>query len=308
MCCFYILVLATEHRCVVQYEKIIETEGSDVPNKAFLEITNACNLSCGFCHGTKRPLRYMSKDEFTTAAKKLCGWADYLYFHVMGEPLLHPDLAGLLDVADELGHRVILTTNGTLLSRRRDTLLSASALHKVSVSCHCYEVNSLGITLDEYLTDVFDFCRRAADAGIIAVMRLWNLGGKDSLNERILTAMHAAFPGEWKQIYSGYKLCDRVFLEWGEKFDWPDEKAEPVGADHSCYGLRDQIGILSDGTVVPCCLDADGAVPLGNIFESDLDAILTSPRAVALRRSFECGHVTEELCRRCGYAASRMKR
>lgn len=250
----------------------------------------------------------MSVPEFTAAAQKLCGFADYLYFHVMGEPLLHPDLGEFLRIADELGHRVILTTNGTLLPGRAEVLLSAPALHKVSVSCHCYEVNSLGVTLDEYLDGVFGFCRRAADAGIIAVMRLWNLGGKDSLNERILASMHDAFPCEWKEIYSGYKLADRVFLEWGEKFDWPDENADVIGDCHSCYGLRDQIGVLSDGTVVPCCLDADGVIALGNIFTDELDSVLSSPRAAALRRSFETGHVTEELCRRCGYAASRMKR
>lgn len=279
-----------------------------VPNKAFLEITNACNLSCGFCHGTHRAVRFMSKDEFTVAAEKLRGFADYLYFHVMGEPLLHPELGEFLNIAHDLGHRVILTTNGTLLSSRADTLLSAKSLHKVSISCHCYEVNAIGITLEEYLADVFDFCRRAADVGIIAVMRLWNLGGENTMNDRILESMHVAFPGEWKEIYSGYKLCDKVFLEWGERFDWPDVDAEYVGESHSCYGLRDQIGVLSDGTVVPCCLDADGGVPLGNLFGSDLDEILSSPRATALRRSFETGRVSEELCKRCGYAARRMKR
>ncbi len=93
-----------------------------------------------------------------------------------------------------------------------------------------------------------------------------------------------------------------MFLEWGDKFDWPDEDAEVCSTSHSCYGLRDQVGVLSDGTVVPCCLDAEGAVNLGNIFESSLEEILASPRAVALRRSFETKQITEPLCQRCGYA------
>ncbi len=279
-----------------------------MPNKAFLEITNVCNLDCDFCHGTRRPPRFMSKEEFTLAAERLVGYADYLYFHVMGEPLLHPRLDELLSVAHSLSHRVILTTNGTLLPQMADILLSSPALFKISISCHCYEAASVGITLDDYLDGVLDFCRHAKERGIIAVMRLWNLGGKESLNGYILDRMHAAFPDEWREIYSGYKLCDRVFLEWGDKFDWPDIGASEQSSAHSCYGLRDQIGILSYGTVVPCCLDADGAVPLGNIFDSDLASILSSPRAVSLRRSFELRQVTEPLCRRCGYAASRMKR
>lgn len=278
-----------------------------MPNKAFLEITNACNLACDFCHGTKREIRYMTEEEFSLAAKKLRPFADYLYFHLMGEPLLHPKLGEFLSLAGELGYRVILTTNGTLLKKRESELLLSCALHKVSISLHAYEANAMGIPIEEYLSDCFDFCERAAAAGKIAVMRLWNLGGADTKNSYILDAMKARFSGEWKEIYSGYKLSDKIFLEWGERFEWPDLDAPDYGSSHSCFGLRDQIGVLSDGTVVPCCLDAEGSIPLGNIFEDELDAIMSSKRAVALKASFEKREVSEPLCRRCGYAAKKRK-
>lgn len=277
-----------------------------MPNKAYLEITNVCNLACTFCHGTKRSPRFMTEEEFTLAATRLRPFADYLYFHLMGEPLLHPQLGDFLDIAADLGFRVILTTNGTLLPDCTATLLGARALHKVSISLHCYEANTLASSVEDYLNACFAFCRAAAEKGVIAVMRLWNIGGAESLNESILAAMHEAFPGEWKQIYSGFKMADRIFLEWGEKFDWPDLEAEEVDENHGCRGLIDQVGVLSDGTVVPCCLDAEGAIPLGNLFVSELTDILASPRAEALRRSFRQKCVTEPLCRRCGYAAVRM--
>ncbi|MBR6514965.1 MAG: SPASM domain-containing protein [Clostridia bacterium] len=276
-----------------------------MPNKVFFEITNACNLSCSFCHGTKREIKYLSRDEFISGCEQLRGFADYLYFHLMGEPLLHPLLGEFFDIANELGFRVILTTNGTLLDKKKDILLSAKALHKVSISLHCYEANDMGFSIDDYLKSCFDFCREASDKGIISVMRLWNEGGESSLNQKILDQMHSYFSDQWKEIYSGYKLCEKVFLEWGNKFDWPDSEAEYVGENHSCYGLRDQIGILSDGTIVPCCLDAEGAINLGNIFETDLDEILNSPRAIALKNSFEKRKITEALCQRCGYAKMR---
>ena len=276
-----------------------------MPNKAFFEITNACNLKCSFCHGTKRKIKYLSLEEFNRGAEQLRGFADYLYFHLMGEPLLHPMLGTFFHIAHELGFKVILTTNGTLLDKKKDILLSARALHKVSISLHCYEANNIGMSIDEYLKSCFDFCREAAEADIIAVMRLWNEGGENSLNEKILDAMHSYFPDEWKEIYSGYKLCDKVFLEWGQKFDWPDIETEYAGDSHSCYGLRDQIGVLSDGTVVPCCLDAEGVINLGNIFETPLNEILNSPRAKVLKESFEKRKITEELCCRCGYAKMR---
>ncbi|MBQ7810262.1 MAG: radical SAM protein [Clostridia bacterium] len=273
-----------------------------MPNKAYLEITNVCNLSCSFCHGTIREPKFISTEEFKTAAKKLREFADFLYFHLLGEPLLHPDLAEFFSISEELDFKVNLTTNGTLLKEREDVLLNAKSLRKISISLHSYEVNSIGMSLDDYLKMCFDFCKKAAENKKIAVMRLWNKGGFDSLNSEILEKMHKAFEGEWQELYSGYKLCEYVFLEWGELFEWPDKKAEDIGSNHSCYGLRDQIGVHSDGTVVPCCLDAEGTINLGNIFESDLEDILKSERAENLKKSFQTRNVTEDLCRRCGYA------
>ncbi len=275
-----------------------------MPGKAFLEITNSCNLSCSFCHGTKRPVHFLTIAEFTKAVKEIRPFAEYLYFHLMGEPLLHPALGQFLQIAGEAGFRVILTTNGTLLEKRRDVLLSAPALHKVSISLHSFEGEA--VQMGPYLESCFRFCEEAADHGIISVLRLWNLGAAHTENAGILQRMHTWFDGdsmkEWKEIYSGFKIRDRIFLEWGERFDWPDQDAEPVSTSHSCFGLRDQFGVLSDGTVVPCCLDADGAIPLGNLFKTPLAEILSSPRAASLRRSFETRQITEPLCQRCGYA------
>ena len=277
-----------------------------MPNKAFLEITNVCNLACSFCHGTKREPHFMTVDEFKRAASEIRPFADYLYFHLMGEPLLHPEIGTFLDIAGKLGFKVILTTNGTLLSSVGDILLSSPALFKVSISLHSYEANKVCESLDSYLSDCFDFCKKASKKGIISVLRLWNIGGLESLNDEIIAKMHSAFDGgttkEWQEIYSGYKVDEKLFLEWGDLFEWPDIDGKEYGGDHGCYGLRDQIGVLCDGTVVPCCLDADGAIDLGNIFTIPLEDILNSDRAKRLKQSFIDRNVCEELCRKCGYA------
>ena len=278
-----------------------------MPNKAFLEITNICNLSCTFCHGTKRAPRMMNREEFSLAASRLRPFADYLFYHLLGEPLLHPQLGEFLAIAASLGFQSIITTNGTLLHKQKDTLLTAKSLRKVSISLHCYEANAIGISLEDYLAQCFSFCKQASEQGIIAVMRLWNNGGADKLNERILTKMHEAFPEEWKTLHSGYQLQPKVFLEWGDLFEWPDSDAPDYGGKHSCYGLRDQVGVLCDGSVVPCCLDAEGTITLGNIFETDIETILNTPRAKALKRSFEQRNISEPLCRRCGYASVKRK-
>lgn len=277
-----------------------------MPNKAFLEITNACNLDCCFCHKTARPVHFMSEDEFTLAATRVRSFADYLYFHLMGEPLLHPRISRFFEIAADLGYQVIITTNGTLLDKCTEILLNAPALRKVSISLHSHEANRSGIPMEDYLNAVFDFCRKASEKGIISVMRLWNIGGEENKNPFILEKMKKAFGDCWKETYSGFKIREKLFLEWGERFDWPDIDGEYLGCDHTCYGLRDQIGILCDGSVVPCCLDADGVITLGNIFDSTIEEILESKRARTLKESLLRRTPAEPLCHRCAYA--RMKK
>lgn len=272
--------------------------------RAYIEITNICNLSCDFCPGTKRSTRSMSVEEFTSVAQKLRGTVKYLYLHVMGEPLLHENLTDFLDIARELGFRVCLTTNGTLLGNRGEKLLAHRALHKVSVSLHSMEGNGVS-DLAAYLSDVWAFSEQAAESGVIVALRLWNIGGKDARNGEILHFLEeklGEYPLAKPQPREGnWKLRERIYLEQAERFEWPDLAAAEENV-RFCLGLREQVAVLCDGTVVPCCLDHEGDIPLGNLFTQELSEILNSPRAKALYDGFSCGRPSEELCRRCGYA------
>jgi len=269
--------------------------------KIYLEISNLCNLSCAFCPGTRRSGRAMTEDDMVALLPKLRPYADYLYFHLMGEPLLHPKLEKFLGMAHESGFKVILTTNGTLLPKQQALLLHAPALHKVNISLHAFEANDLTVPFSDYLDGCFRFGRAMEGKKIIAY-RLWNSGGQDEKNAEILTALKHYFPSDWTEERRGIRIGDRIYLEYGDKFDWPDLTAEDGGEAVFCHGLRDQIGVLCDGTVVPCCLDHEGDIALGNLFEQEMEEILTSPRAKALYEGFSQRKAAEELCRRCGYA------
>ena len=253
--------------------------------KAYLEITDICNLSCSFCPGTRREKRFMTAEEFRVLAGKLRPHTDYLYLHLMGEPLLHPDLCKLLGIAGELGFKVILTTNGTLLAKAGDVLLASPGVHKVNVSLQSFEANKNG-ALEEYISSCAAFAKKAADHGKLCVLRLWNEGGANTLNGRIKELLEKSFPPPWRESRQSLVLGDRVFLESGTKFDWPDMGADDTGDRRFCYALKDQVGVLCDGTVVPCCLDHEGDIPLGDLFEDSLENILASPRAVAMREGF----------------------
>lgn len=268
--------------------------------KAYVEIGNICNLSCSFCPGTKREKRFMTAAEFRIAAERLQAYTDYLYFHLMGEPLMHPELDTLLSIAADMGYKVIITTNGTLLEKRGALLLESAAVHKVNISLQSFEANEGG-ALESYVESCARFAALAGERGKLCVLRLWNNNGLDSLNGDIRAILRRHFPGEWRQSRRSLVLSERVYLEPGDKFDWPDMSGEGRSV-HYCYGLKDQIGVLCDGTVVPCCLDHDGDIPLGNIFTDSLETIFNSARATAIYEGFARCQAVEELCRRCGYA------
>lgn len=269
--------------------------------KIYLEISNICNLNCAFCPGTKRPKKRICEDEFISLMSKLKGWTEFLYFHLMGEPLCHPDLQKFLQLAQEFGFKVIITTNGTLLKKQQNILINAPELHKVNISLHAFEANDYHVPFDVYLSDCFAF-GKAAEGKKIIVYRLWNKGGADERNNEILSKLREYFPQPWQELRNGVRIGQKVFLEYGDKFDWPDLTAEEGDPRIFCYGLRDQIGVLSDGTVVPCCLDHDGDLKLGNLFEEDLASILDGDRAKSIYQGFCNRKATEELCRKCGYA------
>ena len=129
-------------------------------SRAYLEITNVCNLACAFCPGTTREKRFMTPEDFALLAKKLRSYTEYLYLHVMGEPLLHPQMAEILRTCTELGYRVCLTTNGTLLSEKLPLLRDCPALHKVSVSLHSFEGNGKSEGLEDYVAQAAASCWR----------------------------------------------------------------------------------------------------------------------------------------------------
>lgn len=243
----------------------------------------------------------MSTEEFAELAAKIRPHSEFLYFHLMGEPLLHPELCKLLEIAEGLRFRVIITTNGTLLEKKGDILLCSPAVHKVNISLQSFEANRGG-ELETYIRSCASFAKRASGRGILCVLRLWNEGGMNAMNGAIRAILEQSFPKPWRQSRQSLVLADKVFLEAGERFDWPDMGRGELGSGCFCYGLRDQIGVLCDGTVVPCCLDHEGDIALGNLFHDELENIMSTERAAAIREGFSGRQAVEELCRKCGYA------
>lgn len=275
--------------------------------KMYIEITNVCNLDCDFCPKNTRPHRFMRPEEFELITSRLQGFGEHLYFHVMGEPLLHPELESLLKIAGKKNYKVNITTNGTLLQKTANILLNNRAIRQINVSLHSHEANCADMSLERYLENIVDFTKKALQNGeIIIAYRLWNTDGAEKNNDRIITYIQNEFNlgyilKDELNIKNRIKIANKLYLNCANKFDWPDMESEAIEGRAFCYGLRDQIGILTDGTVIPCCLDNEGTIALGNLYNEPLQSILEGTRAKSIYKGFSEGKAVEELCRRCGY-------
>lgn len=292
--------------------------------RIYVEITNACNLTCSICPGTKRKTSFMSPESFGTILRKIRPFTDYLYLHVMGEPLLHPEFPRLLKICEELDFKTNIATNGVLIGKHRETLLKANTLRQINFSIHCLGIQGNTRLADDYLSGILEFIgegRKISNAYF--ALRLWNLKAGDESNAAILKQIedffHLAVNIEDMNLKEkGIPLAQNVFLNLAEEFQWPDinppqgkpqkeftvkTPVEHLNQDDKgfCRGLRDHCAILVDGTVVPCCLDRDGIIQLGNVFELEFENIISSEKAQSIIRGFSEGKAVEALCKACEF-------
>jgi radical SAM protein with 4Fe4S-binding SPASM domain len=254
----------------------------------------------------------MSLETFRNALGQIKPYTDYIYFHVKGEPLLHPGLDEFLDVSHEMGFQVNITTNGTLIDKVKDKIMTKPALRQINFSLHSFGGNEEAHYRKEYIHHILAFVEEALNkSDMMIALRLWNLDPAQvepgtPKNREILDILEKAFQLDSKiqeKAYRdrGIKITDRLFLNQDHEFKWPDiNEAEDDGTGF-CYGLRSHAAILADGTVVPCCLDGNGLISLGNIKDRSFSEIIKSNRAMAILDGFSKRLAVEELCRKCGY-------
>lgn len=281
--------------------------------KFYIEITNVCNLACSFCPQTRRQAEFMKIETFSKILDQIKPHTDYIYFHVKGEPLLHPKIDKFLDLSYEKGFKVNITTNGTLINKVKDKILMKPALRQINLSMHSFDGNEGYDNKEDYINNILSFVKEARDkTDVIISLRLWNLEQDNAANlankrnRELLEVIEKEFNLTYKieekvTPGSGVKIADRVYLNQDHEFEWPDLKEEEDDGNGFCYGLRNQVAILVDGTVVPCCLDGEGVINLGNINKTHFSEIVESERANNIFDGFSRREAVEELCRKCGY-------
>lgn len=248
--------------------------------KVYLEITNICNLNCPFCIKNQRKMKYMSEEEFKLILEKLKGHTKYLYFHLLGEPTMHPNFSKFIKKASDNDFYVNITTNGYLIDR----INPKDDIRQINISLHSFD-EKYGKTLEEYMENIFKKVDTLKEKTYISY-RLW-ANNKNALRIVELLAKHYNTPIDLNTDKRGQTLEKNVFFSKDQEFEWPNLEKEAKEEAGTCYALKDHIGILVDGTIVPCCLDSKGDIPLGNIFNDDLEEIQKSDRYQRMLKGFK---------------------
>lgn len=272
--------------------------------KIYIEITNACNLRCKFCPETVRKKEFMDIKNFEEVIKKIHKYTNLVCLHVKGEPFLHNDLENMFKILESYNLMTNITTNGTLINDKLDILKKSKIVRQINFSIHSIMQND-GIDKNKYLQDIFK-CVEELDNVIISY-RLWNVKDikENDVNSEIIEALEEYYSvSELKRKLKKnnfIKLRKNIFINQDTEFIWPNKNNKKIIDSGRCLALKDQIAILVDGTVVPCCLDNDGDIPLGNIFFEELEDILNKDKAVTIKNNFSNKIITCELCRTCGF-------
>lgn len=269
--------------------------------RIYIEITNTCNLHCSFCIQNHRTPHRMRVEEFAHILREIQPFTNYVYLHVLGEPLSHPDIGKMLQLCEEYGMQVNLTTNGTLLRACQEVLYN-SRLRQVNVSLHSVSEHAQA----NYLVDVFAVCESLAAKGVHISYRLWNLQEhglvteSEALLKQLMKHYHMPYP---KRIHKGMRMDvgEYLHIHLESQFDWPSMTSPYVSDTGRCLGMRQMCAILSDGTLVPCCLDTHGDIALGNVLEQSFASIIASDRAKCMCDGFLEHRVVEALCQHCSY-------
>lgn len=278
--------------------------------KIYVEITNSCNLKCSFCPEGKRVKEFISVDKFENIINQIKSYTNLIALHVKGEPLLHPKLEELLNICEDNNVLVNITTNATLLEKNKDILFKSKAVRQLNLSLHSITKNENTDTynFETYINNVLEISKEILEkTNIIISYRLWNLENikENSENLHILDCLESAFSVEnlveKAKVNFFVKLSENAFLNQDLEFVWPSMENEIISEEGTCWGLRNQVAILVNGDVVPCCLDGEGIIKLGNIFEENFENIINSEYSKEFIKAFEENKVIHQLCKRCGF-------
>lgn len=276
--------------------------------KIYLEISNICNVQCSFCPIVEKDKKAMDLVEFEHALKQVAPLAEVVCLHLLGEPLAHPKFLEILAICEKYNTQINLTTNGIFIKRYKEALINASCIRQINFSLQSFKDNFPNRDIGPYLLPIFDFIKSAHEKrpALYTNLRLWNQDSQDADNEDIYIRIEDYFDIKINRnievgAIKSKNIWNRLYLHFDSRFEWPSYFLPHQGSEGRCHGTINHIGIHADGSVVPCCLDKNAAINLGNVHQQSLTDILNSERFKAMRDGFKNGKRVEKFCQHCSF-------
>lgn len=254
----------------------------------------------------------MSLELFDKINNQAKNYTKELTYHIVGDPLILSNLSEYLNISSKHSLKVNLTTTANELKEKSFKTLLHPTIKQINFSINSFNANSHKKTLDEYLDPIVNFCKYALtkERYFFINLRIWNLDESESAREfncKVFDKLNENFDVELNinEIYrskpKNIRIENKIFINFDDYFEWPNINGEVISTSGFCYGLNSHFGILTNGDVVPCCLDKDGVINLGNIKNSSLRDILNSDKTKNIIDGFKDMILIEPLCQKCSY-------
>ncbi|TNH33766.1 radical SAM/SPASM domain-containing protein [Campylobacter helveticus] len=274
--------------------------------KIYVELSDICGLKCEFCPSKKAQRGILPLQDFEKIAMQICERAEIFTFHLLGDPLILDNLEQFLSIAKAYKMRLEITTSGFYLSEKnQNLLLNYENIHQINFSLAAF-FSQKRLDLNAYLKPILKLCERhfkCKNSSFIN-LRLWNFDVNFKApkeNEEIYKILNENFKEKFDFTMPKIRLERHIMLHQAKRFTWPSLKTPIVSKKGFCHALKEQVGILSNGTLVPCCLDTNGDINLGNVLENSFQNLLETKKFLDLKQGFERGERLENLCQRCEF-------
>ena len=279
--------------------------------RVYVELTNICGLKCTFCPPQIIPTHTMSLEFFEHVLDELTPYTKEIAYHMGGDSLALSNLSAYLDLTCKKHLRGMITTSGYFLRKHDLHTLMHPALKQINISINSYNKNTMSLSFEEYMEPIIKLCayKREHNPDLFINLRLWNMDDAQSeraFNEKLFVYLEKAFgvPLHVNTLYDekprSIRLAEKVLLHFDTYFEWPT-LCSSESSEGTCLGLSSHFGILSNGVVVPCCLDKDGVMALGDLHVNTLKQILKTPKTHAIIEGFKHHKAVEALCQKCTY-------
>ncbi|AJC85647.1 radical SAM/SPASM domain-containing protein [Campylobacter sp. RM16704] len=278
--------------------------------KIYIELSDICGLKCDFCPSQKAQRKIMTLANFERICKGVHNYAKLFTFHVLGDPLKISNLKEYLEISLKYNMQIELTTSGFYFDdEKMNLVLNFKNIRQINISLSAFLAQSR-MSLNEYFKPIlkFIFLHLQKENNSFVNFRLWNLDKNFNSpleNKIIYEFLEQIFKVKIQKQKAKNRLARHIILHQAKFFKWPSLQDEIIREMGYCHALNGQIAILSDGSLVPCCLDVKADIKLGNCFEKDFNELLNSSLYVELKEGFKQGILKAELCKRCEFLASK---